>query len=89
MISGIYFDLGEYELAMEYVNLALEYQHNMEIDGIFDPYTILDISDFLISQGQYDTAETILLELMGRGKALEEIVIKKLGEIYFTKNYPK
>src|SRR5690606_10012370 len=88
MLSGIYFDLGEYNLAMEYVGFALDHQNDSEIDEIFDPYTILDIIDFLITQEQYNTAETILLELMGRGRALEEIVIKKLGEIYFMINTP-
>src|SRR5690606_1172442 len=70
MISGIYFDIGEYNLAMEYVRYALEHLNENEVDEVFDPYTILDIIDLLIGQEQYKTAETILLELMGRGKEL-------------------
>jgi hypothetical protein len=89
LLSGMYFDIAEYQIAIDYAVYVLENLEQKSIDEVLDPYCISDIIDYLITTGEYKIAEELSLELMGKGMELEEVAVKKLGEIYFITNIPK
>lgn len=89
MIAGLYFDIGENDVAMNYAISSLNQLDNYQIDDILDPYCIQDVIEQLIKQKEYKIAEELALELMGRGSELEKLAIKKLSQIYFIINSPK
>lgn len=88
LITSLYFDIGEYEIGMHYASNTLSYLDEYGIDELLDPYCIIDIIDYLISNNKLDIAEQLSMILMGRGKILEQSAVEKLGEIYFIKNLP-
>lgn len=89
ILSGIYFELGEKNLAIEYAITAINNLENLEIDDVLDPYCIVDLIDSLIYLEEYGLAEQISLIVLHKGEELEDIAIKRLGDIYFQINSPK
>ncbi len=88
LLASIYFDMDEYNLAFDYAYYSLGKLSNWCIDELMDPYTILNLIDFLISQKEFKVAEEVCFEFIGRDRVLEEAMFKKLGEIYFLINSP-
>mgnify|MGYP001236397256 CR=1 FL=1 len=83
LIASIYFDIGEYQLAIECVSELLP---NVEdLTKVLDPYKLIDMIDYLVQQGEIKFTEELCLDLLGKGPLLEEILVKKLGEIYLFK----
>lgn len=88
LLSSIYFDIDEYNLADDYAFFALEHIDGMAIDEVMDSRCIMDLIDCFINKENFQAAEQLALELMGKGLEMEEAAIKKLGEIYFLVNLP-
>lgn len=83
LIASVYFDIGEYQLAIECVSELLP---NVEdLTKVLDPYKLIDMIDYLVQQGEIKFTEELCLDLLGKGPLLEEILVKKLGEIYLFK----
>src|SRR5690606_16514525 len=87
LISGIYFDLDEYKLAVDYAFFALEHMDGT-IDEVLDSRCIMNLIDCFIIEENFQAAEELALELIGKGFEMEEAGISKLGEIYFLANTP-
>jgi tetratricopeptide (TPR) repeat protein len=86
LISSLYFDIGEYELGLNYAIKALNYSHEAIITRFLDPYCIIEIISYLMKHGEYKKAEELAFGLYNCG--MKDKAIEILGDIYLVKYTP-
>lgn len=89
LLSGLYMDVGEYDLAFRLSMEALDVIEGYALEEIFDYYSISFIIRELTKLKKYDIAEQIALYLMSVNRDWEDKGVKLLSEIYFMREFTR
>jgi tetratricopeptide (TPR) repeat protein len=86
LLSGLYLDLGEYEISRSLIVDTLNNKKNFKIEEILDVSCIVFLIESLTKEKNYELAEEIALSLYGLSDIWEKKSIEILSEIYFSKH---
>ncbi len=84
MLTGLYLDIGEYEIAFQYAMRLLDNLNGCKIEEIFDVYSITFLIRSLAERMQYKLAEEIALNLLEIDKYWEVKGIELLSDLYVS-----
>lgn len=86
ILSSLYLDIGEEDIAFKIALEVLAKENILEIQKIFDVNTLLFIIKSFSELAQYDFAEEIALNLMGIGEDWNQFFVSILSDIYISKH---
>lgn len=87
ILSGLYLDIAEYDTAFEIAVDAIQKNRDrLEMEKIFDIYTLKFLVKYIAEQNYYDMAEKICITLMNINEEWEKEFVKILSDIYISKS---
>ncbi len=86
LLSGLYLDIGEYDLAFQVALEILAGENELKLENIFDAYTLKFIIKTFSEQNQYDLAEEFTLTLMQINKDWQHFFVSLLSDVYISKH---
>lgn len=84
ILTGLYLDIGEYEVAFQFALDTLKNLNGLKIEEVLDFYSICFLIRFLAEKSEYKLAEEIALNLIPIDNEWEEKAIELLSNNYIS-----
>lgn len=84
LLTGLYLDIGEYEIAFNFALKTFENLSGYRLEEVFDIYSITFLIKSLAERLEYKLAEEIAFNLIPISKEWEDKATKLLSEIYIS-----
>lgn len=84
LLTGLYLDIGEYEIAFNFALKTFENLSDYRIEEVLDIYSITFLIKSLAERLEYKLAEEIAFSLMSISKEWEDKATELLSEIYIS-----
>lgn len=85
MLTGLYLEIGEYEVAFQIALETLEKLNGLKIEEVFDFYSIAFLIKAFAERSEYHLAEEIALSVISISKEWKEQITKYLADVYVSK----